>query len=210
MKISVVIPSSPTMTRTDTLQRALHSVLMQQRRPDFIHVSIDHERRGAAINRQRGLDRVDTELTAFLDDDDEFRPHHLRLLHDFMVETDADLVYPWFEVAGGIDPFPMHEGKPWDNNNPVQFPITYLAKTEALRKAGGFVDVPDGPTHEDGNRAGEDWRLQLRLIETGAKIVHLPIRTWIWHHDSGNTSGLAEHMWGPRATWGDGPWNATP
>lgn len=196
-EITVVI-TSVGKPRLGLLGRALASVMTQTLEPDNIIVSIDTERQGAAVTRQRGTDAVCTPLVAYLDDDDEMNPDHLELLKAELLRTGADLVFPWFDVIGGTDPFPMHEGKPWNNEVPTQFPITYLARMAAIRKAGGWATVPEGPAHEDGNRAGEDWRLQLHLIETGAVIVHLPMRTWRWHHDSANSSGLPG-----RIKWGD-------
>lgn len=192
---TVVVSAIP--TRMQMLADALRSVTAQEHQPVAISVSIDHERSGAAVNRQRALDAVDTEWVAFLDDDDLLYPQHLRRLVETVHETGADLVFPWFDVLGGSDPFPMHFGRPYDIADPHQFPITYLARTELVQEAGGFVDVPDGPMHADGNRAGEDWALQLRIGALGARIVHLPERTWAWRHHGkgkpgvpGNTSGL--------------------
>lgn len=188
-QITVVI-TTVGAPRAHLLPRAVASVEAQIRPPDRIVISTDTERRGAAHNRQAGTDQVETDLVAYLDDDDEFYPEHLALLEDHLEETGSDLVYPWFDVVGGADPFPMHFGQPWNPDRPVQFPVTYLARVEPIRQAGGWVPIPEGAVHADGNRAGEDWDLQMRLLTAGAKIRHLPLRTWLWHHDSGNTSGL--------------------
>lgn len=172
------------------LRRAIDSAMRQTLEADAIIVSVDTERRGAAQCRQNGFEMVRTPFVAWLDDDDELNPEHLEVLKAEMLRTMADVVYPWFDVVGGTDPFPMHEGKPWNNDEPIQFPITYLARTDVIRKAGGWIAVEEGEFHPDGNRAGEDWRLELNLVKIGAKIVHLPQRTWKWFHNSGNSSGL--------------------
>jgi glycosyltransferase involved in cell wall biosynthesis len=194
---TVVVCAIPTRMRM--LSQALASVAAQTFQPVAISVSIDHERSGAAVNRQRAFDAVDTEWTAFLDDDDYLLPKHLERLVACQHDSGADLVFPWFDTEpAGCDPFPMHEGRSYDPKDPHQFPITYLVRTEVVREAGGFVTIPVGPEHADGNRAGEDWDLQLRLGAIGAKIVHLPERTWVWRHHGygtpgtpGNTSGLS-------------------
>lgn len=186
--ITVVI-CSVGKPRMELLTRAMRSAQSQTLEPDAIVVSIDTRRQGAAWNRQRGFELVNTELVAFLDDDDELKPEHLQRLHDHLELTGADLVYPWFDVIGGTDPFPMHFGKEFDPVSPRLFPITYLARTDKIRAAGGWA--PQGFTPETMNRSGEDWALELNLIEIGAKIVHLPERTWFWYHNSGNTSGMA-------------------
>jgi glycosyltransferase involved in cell wall biosynthesis len=193
--ITVVVCAIP--IRGEMLPRALASASVQTFKPAAITVSYDLERHGAAINRQRALAMVQTEWTAFLDDDDWFYPNHLERLVACQHESGADLVFPWFDVVGGIDPFPQHEGRSYDVNDPHQFPITYLVRTDLVREVGGFAEIPEGAVHPDGMRAGEDWDLQLRLGAAGAKIVHLPERTWAWRHHGygvpgtpGNTSGL--------------------
>lgn len=190
--ITVVVPSIP--PRGEMLQRALASVWGQELAPDAVVVTLDNDRLGAPYNRDAGLAKVDSEYVAFLDDDDELYPTHLRLLGAVARQTNADLVYPWFDVIGGADPFAEYEGRPWQNDAPHQVPVTFLARTSAVRDALGFSGGWD-PAHDpgvdvDGNRAGEDWQLILRLCAADARIVHLPVRTWAWHHHGGNTSGL--------------------
>jgi glycosyltransferase involved in cell wall biosynthesis len=189
--ITVVIPSIP--PRQKMLTRALRSVSAQRRKADVVVTQIDNDKVGAALNRDRGLAQVETEWVAFLDDDDELYSHHLEFLYDHAIETDADLVYPWFDVgSGGTDPFPQFEGRPWSNENPHQIPITFLVKTEVAKEIGGFSGGwnDTGATDDLGNRAGEDWHFTMKLVEAGHKIVHLNERTWIWHHHASNTSGL--------------------
>lgn len=193
--VTVVIPSIPPRGRM--LARAMESVARQTRSPSTLVVTLDHDRAGAARNRDRGLAMVTTEYVAFLDDDDELYPEHLQILMDAITAEGAALVYPWFDVgSGGTDPFPSLFGQPWDNTAPHQVPVTFLARTDAIRSVGGFSHEwdpsqgDDPGVDEQGNRAGEDYRLILRLAERRAKIVHVPQRTWIWHHHGSNTSGL--------------------
>lgn len=186
--------------RRPLLARALASIGAQTLLPEVVVITEDTRRLGAARNRQNGTDQVATEFVAYLDDDDELDPPHLERLAAEMNRTGADLIFPWFTVVGGTDPFPHSFGRPWDNTEPHQIPVTFLARTEVIREAGGWtlgweeVDAEDPGTDRDGNRAGEDWRLCLRLCAMDAKIVHLPERTWRWHHDSGNTSGLPSRV----------------
>lgn len=187
--ITVCIPSIP--PRGVHLQRALRSVHRQTRPPVTIAVCVDEKRRGAAETRQKALDTVSTEFVAFLDDDDEFLPRHLELLHNIITATGADVVYPWFEVIGGTDPFPGRYGKEFDADllRKTQYvPVTVLARTEAIREAGGFRAEPNELGWQN-----EDWRLWKAMLSRGATFVHLPRRTWSWHHWLGvegrNTSG---------------------
>lgn len=195
--ITVVI-TTVGQPRAAMLARALQSVRDQTRQPAFISLAIDDQRQGAAVNRQRGTDRVNTEFVAYLDDDDEFYSHHVAVLGREMVKTGADLVYPWFDVIGGVDPFPTAEGLPWDDEHPRQIPVTFIARTAAIREVGGWIPVLEGAEHEDGNRAGEDWDLTLRLVAGGKRIHHIGMRTWKWYHHSSNSMGLPN-----RVKWGD-------
>lgn len=196
--ITVVITTIP--QRRALLARAIASVGAQTLLPDTVVIVEDTERLGGARNRQRGLDQVTTQYVAHLDDDDEFLPQHLERLRDTIRETGADLVYPWFTVVGGSDPFPWAYGKPWDDNEPHQVPVTSLALTGALKEAGGWdgdwdVDAATDPgVDSEGNRAGEDYRLILRMIERQMVIHHLPEISWLWHHDSQNTMGLPSRI----------------
>lgn len=192
LDVTVVIPTI--YSRSAMLEQAVQSVLEQELQAADVIIEHDIHRQGPAVVRNRALARVQTPWLAWLDDDDLLMPQHLRVLADVALSADADLVWPWFTVSGGGDPFPMHFGRQWDPEHPHQFPITYLVRTELVRRVGGFETVPDGPAHADGNRAGEDWRLQLAMSAAGGRFVHLPERTWIWRHHGGNTSGLPERV----------------
>lgn len=196
--ITVVVVTVGTPRRS-LLRRALDSVWAQTLQPDQVIVSQDNDRDGAPWVRQAGTECVMTPYVAYLDDDDEFMPHHLQALAGAI--GDADLVFPWFEVAGGTDPFPHYFGVPWDDSQHRQIPVTFLARTDAIQRARGWltdwtsVEAAEDPgTDPEGNRAGEDYQLVRRLVANGAKIVHHPDRTWIYHHDSQNTMGLPSRV----------------
>ena len=164
--------------RAQLLRRALTSVEAQIYPATKIEVAVDVDKNGAAVTRNRALFAAQTKWVAFLDDDDEMYPQHLERLVAHQLETDADVVWPWFDVIGGSDPFPIHFGRQWDPERPHSFPVTTLVRRQLAVKVGGF---PDGEW--------EDWNFWLRLNEAGAKFAHLPERTWAYHHDSYNTSG---------------------
>lgn len=185
-EVTVCIPSIP--PRRAMLGRAVASVLAQTAPAAALSITVDLDRTGAAVTRQRALDAVRTPWTAFLDDDDELYPQHLGRLLEHAEATGADFVYPWFEVHGGTDPFPQHFGRPFDPADPVQTTITVLVRTE-LAQAVGFTAPPDSAT-VGGQRHGEDYQFTLGCLAAGATIVHLPERTWRWHHHGANLSGL--------------------
>lgn len=186
--VTAVIPSIPPRVQTH-LHRAVDSVLQQTRPVDAVSVSIDHERRGSAKNRTRALSGVGTRWTALLDDDDAWNPDHIQLLLAHAEETGADLVYPWFTVPSGFDPWPEREGQPFDETllRTVNYiPVTVLVRTEMLWDVGGFTPLtPDNP-----QSLNDDHGTWLKLLEAGAVFSHLNRRTWLWHWHGTHTSGV--------------------
>jgi hypothetical protein len=156
-----------------------------------IIVVTDTEHDGAAVTRNRGLNEVDTEFTALLDDDDRFLPHHLETCVRALEETGADLVYPWFDVLGGNDVLGMF-GKPFDAEQlrvSNYIPVTVVARTNILRQVGGFIPHPVMTTH---GQPCEDWQCWLNILDAGGKIVHVPERTWLWSWENAHTSGRGD------------------
>lgn len=189
--VTAVIPSIPPRVADGKLDRALRSVLAQTRPVDAISVSVDHARRGSALNRTRAVTGVGTRWTALLDDDDEWAPDHVERLVAHAEETGADLVYPWFNVSSGFDPWPHREGAPFDESVLRSYnyiPITVLVRTDLLWEAGGFT--PKDPSNPQS--LCDDWGTWERLIGAGAAFSHLPWRTWTWHWHPGNTSGRSD------------------
>jgi glycosyltransferase involved in cell wall biosynthesis len=184
--VTVVVPYHPARVKNGMLARAVASINGQTLPHELITVE-DTRREGAAATRQRGLDQVTTEWTAFLDSDDELDPTHLQQILACAEQTGADYVYPWFRVVGGSDPFPMFYGQPWDDAHPHQTTITILVRT-GLAQQVGFRQPPAGSTIH-GQRGGEDWHFTLGCLNAGARIVHHPARTWTWHHHGANSSG---------------------
>lgn len=188
--ITVAIPSIP--PRANLLPRAVASVAQQTMPASAISIAVDLDKQGAPPTRQRALEAVTTPYVAFLDDDDEFLPTHLEDLYDHMRDTGADIVYSWFKVVarGGHvledDPVfpPGHYLNEFDPENPIETTITTLVRTE-LAKEIGFRALDRG--HD--TNTGEDFGFILGAVKAGAKIRHLVKKTWLWHHDSGNTSG---------------------
>ena len=189
--VTAVIPSIPPRVGDGKLSRALASVLGQTLPVDAVSVSIDHDRLGAAVNRTRALEAVNTEWTALLDDDDEWLPEHVRALLEHAEATGGGLVYPWFTIpeAPWGDPWPEREGQPFNRDllrTMNYIPITVLVRTELLLDAGGFT--PKGPP----DNPCDDWGTWERLLDAGAKFSHLNRRTWRWHWNGANTSGRTD------------------
>jgi len=159
------------------LERAAASVRAQTHPVELV-LARDVYDMGAAMTRQYGLREVETEWTAFLDSDDTMDPDHIEHLVACAQDTGADYVFPWFRVVGGSDPFPMFFGRPWDDDAPHSTTITILVRTGLAREIG-FAGV-----------YGEDYTFTLGCVAAGARIVHLPRRSWTWFHGAHNSSGM--------------------
>jgi len=169
-------------------RRAVSSVLGQTITPSGLIVEIDTARTGAATTRNKGLQKVTSEWVAFLDSDDQLKPKHLETLLHGAQATGADYVFSWYEPVGfGSDPLP-HFGKEFDPENPHQTTITTLVRTELAQQVG-FKEPPPGKLIH-GQRYGEDFLFTVECVAAGAKVVHIPERTWIWNYHGYNTSGL--------------------
>lgn len=192
--VSVVIPTIP--GREEMLDRALASVAAQKRQPDAVIVEPDPERTGAAATRNRALARVETDFVAWLDDDDEFLPNHVRGLMLTQKRTGADLVYSlWsgintrlfhIEIDGvRVSPFALPWGEYHEKMMRSQnfLPITNLVRTSMMRDAGGFRQAHEGVT------AGEDFFMWNDMLDLGARFFCHSAVTWRWNGHAGHTSG---------------------
>jgi glycosyltransferase involved in cell wall biosynthesis len=184
--VTVCIPTLP--TRQHYLGRAIASVCAQTHPAAALAVAVDLERTGAWDTRNRALDMATgTEWVAFLDDDDTLHPNHLEVLVRAAREAAADVVWGWYTVVGGADPWPERRGRQYDPAQPHVVPITYMVRRELVQAArahmGGFQpdtigswDLQDQPLFDYYAREGT-----LYAVED---------TTWTWHHHGANTSGL--------------------
>ncbi len=192
-EITVAIPAHPARVANGMLDRAVASVKNQLLPAADISIAIDEDGDGAAVTRQRALDAVKTEWTAFLDSDDWFYPEHLKVLAAGARIFNADYLFSYYLVH-----FP--DGRPWPQNDPLghfgkqfnpqaphQTTITTLVRTELAQEIG-FREPPPGALI-NGEHYGEDFQFTVECARAGAKIVHIPRRTWAWTHHRGNSSG---------------------
>ena len=186
--ITVVIATIP--TRADRLHTAVRSVMAQTLPVADLIVELDDRAQGAAATKNAGLAKVETDLVAFLDDDDEFMSHHLRTLHDALVEHQADVAYSLplvrdhlgrkvdrIDEWGGterFDPEALRRGS--------YIQTTSLVRTELAKRVGGF-QCPPGSNYDD-------WGFFLALLDTGATFAHVHEETFIWNHHGRNSSGI--------------------
>jgi hypothetical protein len=178
----------------------IQSVQAQTLQPAAIVIEVDSGRTGAAATRNRALQSVRTPWLAIVDDDDTMLPNHLQVLREAAEETGADLVYSGMDVSGGRDPLAVVVDGQWVNPFGVPFgpdhehhlrhtgnfiPVTHLARTELVKRVGGFPE----PFSDQWPRDCEDWGLLVHLLDAGARFHHAPVRTWRYHFHDANTGG---------------------
>lgn len=186
--VCVAIPTLP--TRQGMLGRAMASVCAQDHPVADVAVAVDLEREGAWVARNRAATMAchsGAHWVAFLDDDDELLPCHCSTLLRAAEDAQADVVWGWFTVAGGADPFPHYRGRQYDAAQPHIVPITYMVRAQllhqALRDMGGFQ--PDGIGAWD----NQDQPL-LDYYHREGRMLAVEDTTWRWYHHGTNTSGL--------------------
>lgn len=184
--ITVLTPTIP--GRGKLLARAVASVHRQHEQPMEHLIGLDHAGVGAVTMRNDLLAKVVTPWVAFLDDDDEFLPEHLRVLRANAARFHADYVFSDFRVPEQphFDLASFCWGD-WDGMHPLQTTITVLVRTELAQQVG-FTEPPPGATIGP-DRAGEDLGFTIGCAEAGARIHHVRRVTWLWHHHGGNLSG---------------------
>lgn len=190
--VSVVIPTIP--TRGEFLRRALASVTEQVIHPTAVHIEYDYQRFGAATTRGAALRHSTTMWTAFLDDDDEFRPDHLQVLLG-AAGSHVDVIYTGcvvFDKDGGEVPLQEEWGRFGQQFDAAllrkksYLPITSLVRTSLAQEAGFW------PRRTENDSQHEDHTFYLNMLDAGARFMHVPVKTWFWHHHGKNTSGKAD------------------
>lgn len=191
--VTVVTPHVP--NRVDELARCVASVEAQRMQPLHHLIVTDNDREGSAVVRNRGLNSVTTEWTAFLDDDDELLPHHIRVLYGWALKTGADVLYPECRIVMNGQDVPNtpewagRPGRPFDPDILRQrsfIPVTSLVRTSLAQFVGGFGYGP-ASTYDD-------HFFYLKCLDAGAKFLHVPVVTWKWHHHADNSSGRPERV----------------
>jgi glycosyltransferase involved in cell wall biosynthesis len=191
----VTVCTATIPTRVDLLERASKSVQNQTLKVKEHSIKLDLEKLGQPLILDQIIKEAKTKYVAILDDDDELLPNHIELLYKKIVETEADLVFPHFKYsnlsdAGHLEKF---RGLPWDNNNPHQVPITWIAKRKTILEVGGFsgdFDVLSYEIDNQGNRIGNDFNLIKKLAQANKHITNISEITWIYHVGHPSTLGM--------------------
>ena len=201
LTVAVCIPTIDGRERM--LARAVASVNAQRRRPDQLLIERDTERTGAAATRNRLLARVETDVIAWLDDDDLLEPNHLIAnMRVLRARPEVTLVYPRPRMVGGHDPTAVtYQGRfptvPWGLRWCPEFekhlrvlgsltPSTHMVRPAAVRAGGGY---PEGRPLLSGRYQGEDEAYLIALLDHGAVFEHLDAKTWKWVVHDRQTAG---------------------
>jgi len=204
--VTVIIP---TRDRPSLLADALRSVEAQERRPACTVVVDDgsaqppplptgpavevlrHPRAlGVAAARNRGLERVETEWVAFLDDDDLWAPAKLARQLDVAAAAAADFVWCGVVVVdarrrpvgmvAAADPRALLPRLL--RTNSIGSPSAVLVRTELVRAVGGF---------DEQLALLADWDLWLRLAAAGRCAASRELLVAYTEHSSNMTVAAA-------------------
>lgn len=165
--------------REGLLVEAVESVRAQTEEVAHL-VYLDTQRQGPALARNLLLERVQTEWVGFLDDDDLLDAEHVETLMALLADGGAPPDLAWSRCrtffADGVHPIRIAQGLRPDYSQLLRpgarnfIPVTVIARTEAVRAAGGF-DPAD---------RYEDYALWCRMLRQGRRFVDHPHVTWTY------------------------------
>lgn len=133
-----------------------------------------HPQNWGSAARNYGLQLADGELVAYLDDDNAYRPDHLRLLVQALVTyPDADFAYSRMLTTRGyqVGSEPPAYG---------QVDTSLLMHRAGLPERAGLWPVP-GRVH--GDEHAPDWAVVESWLAAGAGWVHVPEVTVDYHFE---------------------------
>jgi hypothetical protein len=99
------------------------------------------------------------------------------------------VIWTWFTVKGGRDPIPQNRGRQWNPERPHLFHVTGLVRASFAQRCSFIAGEP----RPHPRRSRDDWRFHAQLSDMGARFKALRDITWVWHHGTGNTSGLPKN-----------------
>ncbi|MBP9988658.1 MAG: glycosyltransferase family 2 protein [Ruminococcus sp.] len=160
---------------------------------DKIRLFLNEKNLGGSLTRNRGIDESRGEYIAFLDDDDAFLPYRIEKMLAFMQEEDCDFAFSNLLMRtnnGKIVDYRTHRGmKSNDNDYLLHYQLTknisgtssFMFRTDAIRKIGGFKDA----------KMGQDFYIVMRAVEGGLKIRYFDSDSVIIykHSDGGISQG---------------------
>lgn len=167
--VTVITASLP--ERSPLLAEAAASVAAQTV-PVAHLIGVDAGRSVSEV-RNALVETAQTEWVAFLDDDDLLDPHHVATLLEHT--AGADVVIPHCRFDGPPLP-PKFCNRPYsraDLRKHGIFPITVLARRQAVLDVGGFP-----------LEGWDDWGLWNRMADARCKFTVVPEVTWTYRTDA--------------------------
>ncbi len=160
---------------------------------DKVHLFENERNLGGSLTRNRGIDESGGEYISFLDDDDAYLPERIEEMLQFMIDEDCDMAFTNLVMHNNNDKVVDvrdHSGLDnFDNDYLFRYHLTknisanssFMFRTEAIRRIGGFKDV----------KMGQDFYLMVRTITGGLKVRFLNSNSVIIykHMDGGISQG---------------------
>lgn len=156
----------------EKVQAILKEYCMDQR----VKYIVNEQNLGGAMSRNQGIWIAKGDYITFLDDDDEYLSEKVRIQHQYMVDNELDVCImdgATFDMSGALvgekhQVFPEHPTYETLMVSHMLYHLTgtntIMFKAEALRRIGGFSDVP----------AGHEYFLMEKAIEARLVIGYLP------------------------------------
>ena len=172
-------------------RQALQALMMEYAGDARVRAVVNQKNLGGSDARNEGMKAARGEYLAFLDDDDEFRPGKTEAQMKLMLENGLDMSFSDYKLvddAGRVmDYRSFHDIPAFDKESLFRYhmlrhmtgTMTFMYRTEALKKIGGFQTAA----------TGQEFYLMQRTIEQGLKIGYLPGDYITAHyHDEGRIS----------------------
>lgn len=130
-----------------------------------------HPQNWGSAARNHGLTLASGDLVAYLDDDNEFRPDHLRLLAEALLDTGADFGYArmWTSRGYQVGSAPPAYG---------QVDTSILMHRAGLPQRAGMWPTPGTL---QGDQHAPDWAVVEAWLAAGATWTHVPVVSVDYH-----------------------------
>lgn len=199
---SIVIP---TFNRPEQLQRALNSILKQSftdyevlvinNAETAVKLSLEDNRiffydevkKGANSARNKGIALSKAEFICFLDDDDEYLPNHLEVLHKLIVENNSKIAF-YKTYARRED----KNGKLFDQDDPLK-PST-MHNLEYIFRYPLYMNcvcihknLLEHDVFNPDIKVAQDYDLWIRILAKCEFFIS-PVVTNIYHYSGQSTS----------------------